>query len=159
MRTHIAGFGLTLALLAGCAMPRTEPMTFPAADADAIRAAATRYIQTVRDTAWDAWADLYTSDAVFMPPNHPSVQGRQAMMDFIKTFPPLSSFNLEPLEVDGRGDIAFVHGHFSLVMAPPGGPELADNGKYLEVWRKQTDGSWKIYRDIFNSDVPMAPEK
>jgi len=32
-----------------------------------------------------------------------------------------------------------------------------DHGKYLIVWKMQTDGNWKIYRDIGNSS-PM-PEK
>lgn len=27
-------------------------------------------------------------------------------------------------------------------------------GKYLTVFRKQADGSWKIFRDCFNLDVP-----
>jgi ketosteroid isomerase-like protein len=35
-----------------------------------------------------------------------------------------------------------------------GGPEAAINGKYLTVFKKQSDGSWKIYRDCFNSNTP-----
>ena len=31
-------------------------------------------------------------------------------------------------------------------------------GKYLTILKKQTDGSWKIYRDCFNSDVPPKQE-
>ena len=35
--------------------------------------------------------------------------------------------------------------------------EINDHGKYLIVWQKQTDGSWKIKVDTFNSDVdPMS---
>ena len=27
-------------------------------------------------------------------------------------------------------------------------------GKYVTVWKKDADGKWKIYRDIFNDDSP-----
>ena len=30
----------------------------------------------------------------------------------------------------------------------------ADDGKYIEIWKRQADGSWKIAYDIFNSDLP-----
>src|SRR5207245_620651 len=33
---------------------------------------------------------------------------------------------------------------------------FVDNGKYLTVWGRQADGSWKIIRDINNSDRPGA---
>jgi ketosteroid isomerase-like protein len=31
---------------------------------------------------------------------------------------------------------------------------VADRGKYLAVWKKQADGSWKIEADMWNSDLP-----
>ena len=32
-----------------------------------------------------------------------------------------------------------------------------DKGKYLTVWKKQADGSWKVLYDMFNSDLPTTP--
>jgi ketosteroid isomerase-like protein len=29
-----------------------------------------------------------------------------------------------------------------------------DKGKFVDVWKKQADGSWKAVIDIFNSDLP-----
>jgi ketosteroid isomerase-like protein len=57
-------------------------------------------------------------------------------------------------ETVGAGDLAYVRGRYTMTMAPPGGPVMADSGKYLEIWRKQ-GGSWKVTRDMFNSDVPL----
>ena len=37
------------------------------------------------------------------------------------------------------------------------GNSTRDRGKYLTVWRKQADGTWKSIADMFNSDVPMPP--
>ena len=43
-----------------------------------------------------------------------------------------------------------------MVMTLPGveGP-IPDHGKYIEIWRRQSDGSWKVALDIFNSDLPL----
>jgi len=31
-----------------------------------------------------------------------------------------------------------------------------ERGKYLTIWHKQADGTWKVVRDMFNSDLPLA---
>jgi ketosteroid isomerase-like protein len=36
------------------------------------------------------------------------------------------------------------------------GPEIKDKGKYLTAWQRQSDGGWKIVRDINNSDLPAG---
>jgi ketosteroid isomerase-like protein len=36
------------------------------------------------------------------------------------------------------------------------GNPVTDNQKYVTVWRKGADGSWKVVADIFNSDNPAA---
>jgi ketosteroid isomerase-like protein len=40
-----------------------------------------------------------------------------------------------------------------------GGDEVRDVGSFLNVWRKDDDGSWKIMFDIWNSDrgQPLLP--
>jgi ketosteroid isomerase-like protein len=36
------------------------------------------------------------------------------------------------------------------------GKPVNDRGKYLEVWEKNANGSWKCGADIWNSDIPVA---
>jgi ketosteroid isomerase-like protein len=38
------------------------------------------------------------------------------------------------------------------------GNKVLDKGKYVVVWKKE-DGTWKIYRDIGNSSLPVAGGK
>ena len=33
---------------------------------------------------------------------------------------------------------------------------ISDMGKYLTVWRKETDDNWRIVTEIWNSDVPLG---
>ncbi|MEA3247355.1 MAG: DUF4440 domain-containing protein, partial [Gemmatimonadota bacterium] len=61
-------------------------------------------------------------------------------------------------DVTVAGDYAIETGTFEWTLTPKkGGKAMTDKGKYLTTWHKQADGSWKITRDINNSDLPAAP--
>jgi ketosteroid isomerase-like protein len=107
---------------------------------------------------WDAYVRTdYTEDALVLPPNTPAVEGWNAIKSYILTEGTVSDFKVEMLEIEGRGDLAYVRGTYSMTVTPRGasGP-TKDTGKYIEIWRKQADGSWKVIRDIFNSDLPTT---
>ena len=97
----------------------------------------------------------YAEDAIVLPPNMPAATGHAAIEAMFKTFPPITAFELRNEEVEGDGNLAYVRGRYTMTMSPPGAAAIADTGKYLEIWRKQSDGSWKSVRDMFNSDVPL----
>jgi len=75
--------------------------------------------------------------------------------------------NLRTLEIMGRvevarsGDLAYIMGAYTLAMKDSQGNPVNDHGKFVEVWKKQADGKWKVEADIFNSDLPAPapPEK
>lgn len=125
-------------------------------DVAAIKASTEAYMQAARSEDSAARAALYTEDAVLMPPNQPMVQGRAAIQEWSEALPTEMEFNLTVEEIDGRGDLAFVRGTYSLAVVPEGAPEpIKDTGKFIEIRRKQEDGSWLIAVDIFNSDLPL----
>ncbi len=52
------------------------------------------------------------------------------------------------------GDFGFARGTYSALMVPKAGEEpVAVDGKYLTIFKRQADGTWKIYRDAFNSNT------
>lgn len=108
---------------------------------------------------WAAYAGLYyAADAVVLPPDGPAVEGRAAIERWLAAFPAFSDLKFEILELDGRGDLAYARGRYTMMMTPPGAPAPVHvTGKYLEIWRKQQDGSWKVTHDTFNSDMPPPP--
>jgi uncharacterized protein (TIGR02246 family) len=106
---------------------------------------------------WAAMAAQYTEDGVMCPPNEPVVKGRAAIQAWAAKFPPVTAFVLTNTKVEGAGDLAYVHGTFTMTIAPPGVPPMKDSGKYLEIRKRQADGKWLHSIDMFNSDLPPPP--
>ena len=87
----------------------------------------------------------------------PPVKGHEAIISHFNSFPPVSNMKFEQIEVAGAGKLAYVWGTYSFDMLPEGAESpVLDTGNYIEIWQKEDDGSWRIIRDIFNSDLPMT---
>lgn len=105
-------------------------------------------------------AAFYASDAVLMPPNRPSVQGRSSIRAFLQGLIDggLSSIRLQTTRIESAGDLAYGRGTYALAITPPGGATVQDSGKYVVVYRRKgRGGSWQAVADIFNSDQAAPP--
>ena len=99
----------------------------------------------------------YAPDAVFMPPNMVAIQGAANIGNWMATYPSVRNTRFTIVDVNGSGDVAYVHATYEMDVTPPGMTvAMHDKGKYLEIWKKQSDGSWKVVRAIFNSDLPAT---
>jgi uncharacterized protein (TIGR02246 family) len=107
----------------------------------------------------DAWVACFAPDAVQMPPNDPPNIGT----DHIRTWSSgmlaafRAEFSLDIDEVELAGDDwAFERGTYTIALTPKaGGTPIRDTGKYLTIYRRQTDHSWLMARDIWNSNNPL----
>ena len=100
----------------------------------------------------------YTDDATVMLPNIPTLTGKESVRSIWKSMLDSPSFaggwKATKVEVARSGDLAYVSGNYEFTEKDESGKPITDKGKYLEVWRKQADGSWKCVADMFNSDLP-----
>ena len=127
--------------------------------------------QTLRalDNQWSAAAaakdvdktvSYYSDDAVVMPPNSPSATTKEAIRGAWKevlTSPgAATSWKATMVEVAKSGDLACVSGTYEETMTDASGKPAKDRGKYVEILKKQGDGTWKCILDIWNSDLPVS---
>ncbi len=156
MRSHrIPILLLTAGLAAGCAQ-QAGPLSD--ADVTALRADIDRFVKLANASDWAGAAALYAENATIMPPNQAAVQGRAKIQAWMVAFPKMQNFTAQVQDVGGQGDVAYVRGTYSMTLAPQGSmPAMKDSGKWVEVLRKQPNGSWLVVADIFNSDMAAAP--
>jgi ketosteroid isomerase-like protein len=104
-----------------------------------------------------AIADLYTSDANMLPPNMPKAENHQAILGMAGGLARMGikSFSLESTDVYGDPDMVVEEGKYTVGDAKG---KALDEGKYIVLW-KQENGKWKLYRDIWNSNMPATASK
>jgi uncharacterized protein (TIGR02246 family) len=105
-------------------------------------------------------ASFYTDDAVSRPPNQEPESGRAAIEQgnagMFKAVGKINDFKIEQKDLDIFADHAVEIGSYSFSFTPAGAKAAQkDHGSFLNYWKKQPDGSWKIYRDIIVSSEPI----
>jgi len=144
-----------LALAAAC---RPQPQADPAAEERAIRDIAARQngFFAARDTL--AVGALYAPDAVLMPAGRPRVFGPDSIRhSFAASAEWNTGLRVTPVRiyVARSGELAVEDGDWEWRGRTQQG-ETREMGKHIVVWVKR-EGTWKMFRDIFNGDGPAAP--
>ena len=94
--------------------------------------------------------------AVAMAPNAPAMKTQKELHDgYAPLAAPDSKISFKADYSAVSGDLGVTSGPYQITMME-NGKKVDDKGKYVTVWKKQADGSWKVVRDIFNSDMPAA---
>ena len=149
----------TAVLTVSCA-PSEKPDT-RAADAAALQSLDEKWSATAGKNDLDGTLAFYADGAVLLPPNAPIATDKKSIRDaWASMLGPGTaiSWKVSKSEAAASGDLGYVYGSYVLdIKDPKGGPATHDQGKFLEVWKKQADGNWKCIVDTFNSDLPPAP--
>jgi predicted ester cyclase/ketosteroid isomerase-like protein len=100
-----------------------------------------------------AHASLYYADAAeVVAANGAIARGRAHIIEWLERFPPIAEWRLTDIEMDGAGELAYVRGSYSMRLTARAKVPF-DRGRYLEVWRKQADRTWKVIRHVFLSEA------
>src|SRR5687768_5261126 len=151
-----------LVLLSFSAACQTEPAADTrAADETILRNIDAEWSRAAGAKDIDKTVFYYSDDALVMPSNSPVLQGKaaaRAMWQAMFSMPGFGGgWKATKVEVARSGDLAYVTGTYEINETDASGKQKTDKGKYLEVWKKQADGSWKCVADMFNTDLPPTP--
>lgn len=134
-------------------MENTKNSGFNAAE-QAILQQTKNFEQAMASANAAAVAACYCEDAEFMAPGALPVAGRAAIQTALAGYlqQGFTQYNVSSTTVYGKDGIVGVQTTYTL--SQTGGKNL-DSGKSIQLW-KQEHGTWKIFRDCFNSSLSAS---
>ncbi len=163
MRQLVAVTVVSLFLTFGCAP--TDNSQAQEVDQDAERASlmeadrAMYEAYSTGDSPVDALMSHFAGDANVLAPDMPiarGLEGSRAVFDAMEAMPGYS-LTWSPSTGDAGGILGYTVGTYRIELQDPDGNPLAIDGKYMTVWKKQSDGTWKVAVDMFNANGPPMP--
>jgi len=152
---------LALAVLAaGCSNAAAPPADTRAADVQAVKDVEAAWVKDAASKDADKWASYFAEDGSGLYPGGGILNGKAAIkaaMAQVLADPNFSlTFQSTRMMASKGGDMVYSQGTYTMTMTNPKTKKvMTDKGKYLTVYTKQADGSWKAIADTFNSDSPM----
>ncbi len=161
-RSYIIGCTVGLLLLAAsCSKSPSTAVDTRAADEKAVRDGEVAWNNDWASKDLDKIMSHYADNATEMIAGAPLMSGKDAIRTGLSQFlqdKNLSlSFTTASAEVAKSGDMAYTQGTYTLMQTDPRTKKpIMEKGKYVTVYKKQADGSWKAVEDINNADAPAA---
>lgn len=133
-----------------------------AADAQAIRDGEAAWVNDFATKDPEKVLSHYSDDADSMIPDMALMTGHDSIRAGLKQefSDPNSTldFHAAKVEVSKSGDMAYSQGTYSYTSTDPKTKKAVhEHGNYIEVYKKQPDGSWKAAEDIATQEAPPAP--
>ena len=147
----LTGCAGLLALTTGCSQDTSV------ADAQAVKAKTEAWSKDAATKDPSKFVAYYADDATLMVPGEPVLHGLADMKAVAVPMmqDPNFALSFQVEKAEAAGNLAYTQGPYSKTSTARDGKPFNDKGKYLTVWKKQADGSWKAIEHILNSDLPQ----
>ena len=101
-----------------------------------------------------ACAESYADDAIMFLPDRPPLEGRDAIEATLRDYA-TSGLKLAPVdfvEIRSSGEMGYCAGTYEFTVPPENGVPEKSRGKFVTVFMRQSDGSWKAVIDSLMFD-------
>jgi uncharacterized protein (TIGR02246 family) len=148
----LLGFTISCSRGGGVGAPDTRE-----ADVKAVKDLEIAWVKDAAAKDPDRFAGYYADDASLLMPGQPVVTGKAAILPVARQMLADPNFALTfqstRVEASKGGDMVYSQGSYNMTMSDEKTKKpVNDKGKYLTVFKKQADGSWKAVADMINSD-------
>jgi len=101
-----------------------------------------------------AFASFFADDGVSIANKQEAVIGRVAIAGKANWDPAVYQFTWTPQggQMSSGGDMGYTWGHYEGRSKDSHGNPVLTSGRYFTIWKKQSDGSWKVALDASNEE-------
>lgn len=151
MNTRIkVGSTMLLTVILGCVAPSKTSVR------EELLATDRAFDSVVAEKGVEGWVSFFADSGIQMPEGSGIVVGHDAIRKHMSGFFADTNQKLrwvpDRAEASSDGTLGYTIGHWTLMVRDSGGSHEAYRGKYLTVWRRQADGSWKAETDVGNTE-------
>jgi len=116
-----------------------------------------KFAQATAEGGGKAFATWFAEDSVTLGKGQPPVHGREAIAKQATWSPKNYQLSWTPTDamMSPSGDMGYTWGHYEGRTSNEDGKSQVTSGRYLTIWRKEPDGSWKVVLDA-SSDEPAG---
>ncbi len=117
-----------------------------------------KFAKATAEGGGTAFASFFAEDAVTLSNGKAPVTGHSAIAkgatwsprDYQLTWTPAGG------QMAPSSDMGFTWGHYEGTAKDRNGNPVVTKGRYMTIWRKQPDGTWKVVLDSSNDEPPDA---
>ncbi len=122
---------------------------------EAIKDTDARFAETFNRGDINALMGVHAEDFLLLPPNSPLERGVEAGISGFQELLDAGWKNISfnTVKFDSDGDLGYHVGQYSADAPAEDGGTTKEKGKYIDIYKRLPDGSWKIHVTMFNSDA------
>jgi ketosteroid isomerase-like protein len=129
-------------------------------DSDTLRQLEADFMKAAAERGSEGYMSYYAQDAAELPNGADMLQGKETIaktMSFLDDKNNHLSWAPVYADMAASGDLGYTYGTFEFRSKDKDGKRTVEYGKYVSIWKKQKDGSWKVVMDMGNSSPGPKP--
>jgi len=154
MRARFLAVVLMAAIAGGLSLAEKR-----SAGPEALMKADEEFDRVTAEKGIDGWVSFFAEDGMQLTPEG-NIKGHAAIREYMGPAFARPGFSLrwKPVSADiaSSGDLGYTTGTYESRGTDAQGKPVVRTGRYVSIWKKQKDGSWKVVLDTGQQDTKAA---
>ena len=122
-------------------------------DASVLLKMESEFQNATAEDGWNGFLTYFAEEAVELPNGESVMKGKEVIRKSLGEWAPGMSLTWTPSGsgIAASGDLGYTYGEYTFKTRDKDGHPIVRYGKYTTIWKKQSDGTWKIALDMGNN--------